>query len=194
MSYNPNIPQPTDIISESQNDLLMNFMKIASSFAANHQPLVGSPSDGKHTNIQMPEQSADPTTPANEGALYAKEDANMQTGLFWRGEDNATPIQLTGSSTTRTGNQYSLNLGVIQLRFGRVTLPGRSNQTTVEFQTPFVTEVYGVVSTGVGQSKLFSNGGTSASLTQCIFTYGDLPNGQVIPNPGYQIFYVAFGQ
>lgn len=41
------------------------------------------------------EKSAAPSTAANIGALYAKEDADGSTALFWRGESDDTEVQIT---------------------------------------------------------------------------------------------------
>ena len=50
------------------------------------------------TKRAFAERSADPATGADQGALYFKQ-AGGQTELFARGENNATPVQITSGGT-----------------------------------------------------------------------------------------------
>lgn len=50
------------------------------------------------TKRTFAERSADPATGADQGALYFKQ-AGGQTELFARGENNATPVQITSGGT-----------------------------------------------------------------------------------------------
>lgn len=49
---------------------------------------------GKHKKITLVEQGSDPTTAANEAAIYAK-DVSGVTELFWRAPSNGTVTQMT---------------------------------------------------------------------------------------------------
>lgn len=69
MTYNPNIPQPTDILSQSQGDLLANFQALDAWVNINHVSF-GSPDEGKHAKIAFPVQSLAPTFLAGEIGLY----------------------------------------------------------------------------------------------------------------------------
>lgn len=79
MTYNPNIPQSADLISDSQSDLLNNFGVADSAMNRNHIPFsdnssdsAGLPNRGKHTNAVFRQQAGDPTTADDEDALYVK--------------------------------------------------------------------------------------------------------------------------
>ncbi len=203
-TYDRNIPQPTDIISESQNQLLMNFMKIATSFERNHQSLDGAPSDGKHTRLEMPEQTTPPETEANEGALYTAQGANMQTGLFWRGESNATPIQLTSGTVTGGGRRFSFNLGGLEFRFGSIDVVagGPDRVRTINFQTPLATRGYTLLANVLAAEtrNAFISGtrflpapfdGSGGAKTGCQIQFNDLGDTRFLTGLG--IFYLAIG-
>jgi hypothetical protein len=69
MAYNPNIPQPTDILSQSQGDLLANFQGIDVWVNVDHAGF-GSPVEGKHNKVSFPVQSPAPAFLAAEIGLY----------------------------------------------------------------------------------------------------------------------------
>jgi hypothetical protein len=96
MVFNKNIPQPTDLLDDSQQDLLNNNIALNDSMGVNHYPFDNATvNNGKHKFIQLPEINAAnpdnptrPATAANEGALYTKESGTI-TRLFWRPENTA---------------------------------------------------------------------------------------------------------
>lgn len=69
MAYNPNIPQPTDILSQSQGDILDNFQAIDVWVDVDHVDF-GSPDEGKHNQVTFVVQGAQPTFLAGEIGLY----------------------------------------------------------------------------------------------------------------------------
>lgn len=66
------IPNATDQPSQSQAKLKENFESLQIIIEENHVAF-NSANAGKHKKVIMPEQAADPTTIANEMALYTKE-------------------------------------------------------------------------------------------------------------------------
>jgi hypothetical protein len=71
MAYNPNIPQPTDIPRNSPADFLANFQAINDFVNVDHVGFNDTQA-GKHEKVHLRKQGTDPTTDANEGALYSK--------------------------------------------------------------------------------------------------------------------------
>jgi len=144
--YNPNIPQPSDRPSDSQDDLLNNFLALKVFLDRNHvailDPTTGT-SEGKHKFMQMPEQAAAPASAVDEGALYTKQ-ASAITNLFWRLENSGTEVQMTNIAPSLAATGYTFLPGGLLLQWGRTTLTGAS--TTISFPTAFST-VYRVVST-----------------------------------------------
>lgn len=69
MAYNPNIPQPTDILSQSQGDILDNFQAIDVWVDIDHVDF-GAPDEGKHARVSFPVQAPAPSFLAGEIGLY----------------------------------------------------------------------------------------------------------------------------
>lgn len=104
MTFNPNIPQPNDDLSDSQKDILTNFNKANSSFGTNHYAFADlTTNNGKHNNVQTPliVGSAHPITPAAEPAFYGMQDsANVGVIQYSRGPLNAVPSPVTTLQST----------------------------------------------------------------------------------------------
>lgn len=100
MSFNPSIPQPTDIPSESQGQILTNFTQLNTIFSNNHVTFNAAANNGKHTFCQFPEQGAAPATAVNEGAIYTRQGVSAVAELFFRRESSGTELGLTGAPTT----------------------------------------------------------------------------------------------
>lgn len=105
MAYNSNIPLPTDLISQSQPQLLANFQAINTLLDVNHYTFNSAgATDGKHKYVSMPEQLADPATAVNELAIYSKEGAiSTVAELFLRRENNGTAYAFTESGQNVIG-------------------------------------------------------------------------------------------
>jgi hypothetical protein len=104
MSYNPNVPQATDFLSNSQVDLLNNFTKANSSFGLNHYSFADlTINNGKHNNVQTPliTGGVHPVTPANEDAFYGMQDsAPLGVLQYSRGPNSAVPTPVTSLQST----------------------------------------------------------------------------------------------
>ena len=70
MPYQQNIPQPTDLLSQSQADILGNFQGIKTLIDVNHVTFdaIGA---GKHFKVSLPVQSPAPTFDAGEVGMYS---------------------------------------------------------------------------------------------------------------------------
>lgn len=95
MSWNPNIPQPTDALSQSQADILANFQALDALFDGGIQDFV-----------IFPQQSSQPTTSSTEVALYSALDSGSNIQLFYGPKSTGTPINLTGSGAASSGWAY----------------------------------------------------------------------------------------
>ena len=95
MTFDPNIPQPTDFISTSQAQVLINFSQVDTIFGIDHVKFSsGSAQAGEHNKVTFVQQGSDPTTGVNELALYSKA-ASGQPELFVRRASNGAVQQLT---------------------------------------------------------------------------------------------------
>jgi|SRR5690348_219074 len=99
--YTPNIPQPGDIPSQSQDLILQNFQSLQDAQDRNHIQLSDVVNRGKHGVLVMPEVGSvqfpdPPTTAINEGGLYMGNNAfDNQTALFFRRENKTGVFQQT---------------------------------------------------------------------------------------------------
>jgi len=103
MAYQQNIPQPTDELRDSQNDILQNFQGIKTAWDVNHVTF-DLADEGKHSHVSLPEQAAGPATAANELAVYSKQ--STLTGvaeLFVRRESSGDEIELTSGLAANDG-------------------------------------------------------------------------------------------
>jgi hypothetical protein len=120
MTYNSNIPQPSDLISVSQVDLLNNFSSLDTQFGVDHTALTAGSDNGKHKKSTYIEQAADPATAANETALYSKQSAlTSDTQLFLRREGSGTISEVSNKLGAATGWSYTLS-GLL-LKWGTAT-------------------------------------------------------------------------
>jgi hypothetical protein len=104
MTYNANIPQPTDQISDSQSDLLNNFGSINTFVNVNHVAF-DDPNQGKHFFVEMPQQAGAPNTALGEVGLYCLASAygaNAPT-LVYRQENKGTQIEIASANLAATG-------------------------------------------------------------------------------------------
>lgn len=104
MPYNQNIPQATDQISDSQNDLLNNFQSIKTLIDVNHVTF-DDPNEGKHAFVEMPQQVAAPATALGEVGLYCLASAygaNAPT-LVYRKENSGTAVEIASANLANPG-------------------------------------------------------------------------------------------
>ncbi len=115
-TYSPNIPQPPDILSDSQDDILQNFQQINTVFAQNHIPFEAA-GQGKHKEVTLPELVAPTPTLIDEANIYSQLSAlTGETELFWQRENNGTRIEWTG--LLATGNGWTRLPSGILLKWG----------------------------------------------------------------------------
>jgi len=103
MTYQPNIPQATDIISVSQGDLLVNFQQLNTVYGTDHYAYDSGVNVGLHQHVTLPDTTATPPTPAaSQGAIYGKTTAAVtvpyyrRDGLAGAPEFSMLPIRAFG--------------------------------------------------------------------------------------------------
>lgn len=195
MSFNPSIPIATDFRAVSQRQILSNFQAIASAWLENHVPLTAVENVGKHEVLNLRVQTVDPTTTANQSAIYNKLDGSGVPQLFFRPNANQTPIQLSNSNlntlqTGATGDaQSSFIAGPFTIYFGFFANCPTGQVITV---LPFSTLVYvglSTILTGTLEPGLATTAAaTGMAGNQFTVTYN---NTQITANP--TIYYMAIG-
>lgn len=120
MAYDLRPKASGDNLNASKNPIRNNFSIIKTDFAVNHIAFDDS-GEGKHSRIDLPEQSTLPATPVDEGWAQSIE-YNSKTELAWRPENTGAagdkyilsglPIRAGGSfdPSGATGNKAMVGL------------------------------------------------------------------------------------
>lgn len=123
MAYNRSIPQSTDLISNSQSQILGNFQAIDSGttgtgagFSRNHVTLTDATNGGLHNRIDFYQALASPAISGFVSALYPKTVTNIE--LFYK--NGTQDMQLSNSLLAAASGQGMLP-GGLQIRTGTVT-------------------------------------------------------------------------
>lgn len=123
MTFNPNIPQPTNLLEDSQGDLLSNNLALDATFGIDHYKFSSVPNNGFHNKVTSPQfvttpvatlPSVTPTTttapifyaytPLDIGGLPI---TNLPVMHYSKGVSNAVPTPLTSLQSAAGG--VSLN-------------------------------------------------------------------------------------
>lgn len=151
MTFDPTIPQATDLLSDSQSDLLTNFNQSNIIMGVNHVNFdnslpIGSlvANRGKHTFVSLIEQVANPVTAANEIALFSKDLGGIST-LFMRKESNGAVIQMSGIDPN---NSQTFLPGGLILKWG-LNAVATDGSTVIAFPVAFPTACLAVMATVV---------------------------------------------
>jgi len=103
MAYQQNIPQPTDLLSQSQQDILGNFQGIYTLVNVNHGNF-DTANQGKHLFVSLPEQAMAPGTLADEAAIYSAVGVGSGvTELVFQRENNGPTYAFTESGNNALG-------------------------------------------------------------------------------------------
>ena len=97
MTFNPNIPQPNDLLSDSQGDLLINMTALDTVYGGDHYPFSDvTANSSKHKTVTTPIQNpaVHPTPATNEVKFYAMQDtANLGVLQYSRRTNNSGVAQ-----------------------------------------------------------------------------------------------------
>lgn len=119
--YNANIPQSTDLISASQNDIQTNFSEINTFVNVNHEAF-NSANAGKHKFITFPVQSGAPAFLAGEIGLVNRASTFTGVNELFLTNSAGTTYQLTASLPAATGWAY-LPSGLL-VKWGTLSVNG----------------------------------------------------------------------
>lgn len=131
MTYDPSIPQPTDDLSDSQGDLLINFGQLNTVYSVDHVALNASSNRGLHKKVSFLSQGSDPEmdspeTAANEYVIFALEDGT-DTELYGREENNGAVNQLTRDGELFIGMHPVFAINLSDTSPNTNTTPGSYN-------------------------------------------------------------------
>src|SRR5574338_194723 len=200
MSFNPNIPQPTDDLSDSQGDLLQNNLALDASFSRNHLPFSDlTASNGKHTFMEMVNRGSIPAPvpglAAGSGTIYTKSVGTpSESQIFYTPDASGAEFQLTkalsasialfGTNTsygtppvpfvTQTGG-YTFLPGGLLLQYGLIgdIAMANSGSAVISFPIAFTSVPFSVMTSWrtVGSATQASTVGVSGlGVTNTAFT------------------------
>lgn len=205
MPYNPNIPQPNDLIANSQADILANFqaldvvftggLPIDTAFQINHYES-GDPNEGKHRYVVLPAISA-PSTGASECALYCNGYSGV-AHLVFRPSNNASASRLTGPTTLSSNGAAFIPCGAggIFLQWGNATGVWNGSNT-ITFPRAFSAAPYSIWMTQIvptaGSSIREFCQVLSGSQTTTRFAPRFIGDGGTVPSSDRTIYWAAIG-
>ena len=151
MTFNANIPNATDLLSQSQVTLKANNIALNTSFGRNHVPFSTATNNGKHTFIEMPVSAGIPAPGpgliSGEGTLYTNT-ISSASELLYTPDASGNIYQITntkvakyaqfGTMTNYTGSIFggwTFLPGGLILNYGFLASP-TSNQT-ITFARPY---------------------------------------------------------
>ena len=116
MTFNPSIPQPNNLLSNSQNDLLVNMTALDTVFGIDHYKFSDATANiGFHNTVTTPiiVGSAHPATAAAIPKLYAMQDsANLGVIQYSRGPNSAVPTPVTSLHSPAAAIVMSQNVAI----------------------------------------------------------------------------------
>ncbi len=134
-AYTNNVPQATQQRNSTQQPINYNFQDINQFIAVNHESFNTVDIFGNHTIVDFFAQNADPTTGANEIAMYSKptSDTNGQQ-LFYRYPNNGQIAQLTSASASgSTGDGTGSTTTAMGALYNPQTVTGTSSWAGSEY-------------------------------------------------------------
>ncbi len=163
MAYNPNIPNPGDLLSDSQSQLKNNFQALDNIFAKDHFEFSDSTANkGFHKQVRLVNQAA-PGLAGASGALYAI----LYDGNSWPIWENALGSTFLATSATQgSANGYaSLPGGVlVQWGFKAQTSTGTGTVTFATSNKSFITNCFMVITDAVYASNVATPNGTATVI------------------------------
>ncbi len=167
-TYNPVIPQPGDLISNSQADILGNFTQLNAQYGIDHVAFNTGSGNGSgfHKQVTIPTPlGSDPTLTSNTGEFYTKQVSAVTFPFF----ANASTVWQLAGKKLAASNGYTTLPGGFLMQWGNYQITGSGTSTSVTFPIAFSTSIYAVVSMpiNVGGFNVQNNiaGATSTGTT-----------------------------
>lgn len=129
MTYNPNIPKPTDPFSQSQGQIKTNFAQADTLFDVNHVKFDDPTAvdRGKHRKVDML-QIAPPGVAVSQMVFYNKLVSGI-SNLFYQRDGSATEIQMTAANPNVATTGETFLPGGLLLKWGSTSGTGDDSVT-----------------------------------------------------------------
>lgn len=150
-SYNPNIPQPTDQLANSQSDLLNNFGAIMTLIDQDHVDFASAAGPGKHNQITFPSTAVATTITTPDIGFYPFTDPINALYQIYIANSAGEQIPFTSSgsglSTTAATGRTGITINWLWLPSGYVVKWGVT--TTLAAATPNPALTFSLSDTGI---------------------------------------------
>lgn len=170
MAYTQNIPQPSDLISQSQPLILQNFQSIGTVYPTDHVDFNASGA-GYHLKTTFPASTA-PTNPTGTVMLYSKVDGASVPQLFLRKQNSGTEIQMSTIDPVIANPGRTFMAGGIIMQWATASLTTGAVTFAGIGLTAFPTSCFAVLLTSangaagaVGTTGSFTNTGFSCFVS-----------------------------
>ena len=100
MTFNPAIPAPTDLISQSQAQIQTNFSQADTAFGIDHTAFSVSANQGQHKQVTLIAPISNPNQAGNISSVYTKTSGTGVELFYQHGTANLGVSQLTGGGIT----------------------------------------------------------------------------------------------
>jgi hypothetical protein len=161
MSYNPNIPQASDLISQSQPQLLTNFSQLDTAFAVDHTAFSVASQQGQHKQVTLQAPlGSDPNQTTPIATIYSKASPTTTTSdLYYQsGVLSSNVVQLTGGGITAAAwCQFNGSTSTLNSQYNVASIVRNSaGNYTINFTRNFTGTNYVVLITDNGISTISS--------------------------------------
>jgi hypothetical protein len=139
MTFNPNIPQPNDLISASQAQIQTNFSQADTAFGIDHTPFSTLANQGQHKKVTFSGNNVPAVFPVNPPVLFTDTITGANRGLFFYSGSAAQ----SSTQYVLSGNGSVLLMGGIIMKWGTFTTNATS--MVVPFASAFPNNKFSVV-------------------------------------------------
>jgi hypothetical protein len=172
MTFNPNIPQPNDLISQSQAQIQTNFAQADIAFGIDHTAFSTLANQGQHKQVTLIAPIANPNQAGNISSVYTKTSGSGVELFYQHGTANNGVSQLTGGGVTAAAWVYG-NGATIFSSFNVSSISWAAGGYTINFTRNFINTAYAVIVTLDIDGQAGNATGiliTSRTVNQCVFT------------------------
>ncbi len=163
-SYNPNIPQPNNVLSISQSQLLANFGQLNTQFSVDHSPFWTGSSNGTghHNQVTFDQAASVPSPSGTQPVVYPAIPATYTTQELMFA--NATTTEQLTNSTLVAANGEGFVPGGLQIRSGSGSFTAGVASLPIAYSKRFPTASICVQATPIAsQGILFLSASPSAT-------------------------------
>lgn len=138
MAYNNSIPQPTDKLSTSQNDIYGNFQALGTFTAIDHVQL-NAANQGMHAKVTFPIAAAPAANTAGFIGLYGANDLSGNPQIYVNNVAPALQIPMTASLKANPGWTYLPSGLIMQWVSGTISGSSSTANLAIAFPTAMLT-------------------------------------------------------